>query len=278
MPPEFPVNTSINTATRVRKWLLGFFVREDAVYEHYQSTYQARTAPAKILYLFLYLLPGFVAFACINVQPIFRAEMALTGLSAKYLQYAWVLIITFGWHMFVPFVILKFSDKLSPREILAFLGLNRVDWRGLFLVLPVFFILFAVISIPYIKFVVPIIEGWTQAIPFFRIPGYSIFQDTPENLYSFPPLALLILGIGNFFGEEIYFRGYLMKKTAFLGKINWIVNSVLFALYHLWQVQQTWPMIGLVLAFGLLMALRKDIYVLIAFHFLANMWMAYAPI
>src|SRR4030088_2708252 len=109
MPPEFPVNTSIDTATTVRAWLLAFFVREDAVYEHYQSTYQARTTPAKILYLFLYLLPGFVAFACINVQPIFRAEMALTGLSAKYLQYAWVLIITFGWHMFVPFATLKFS-------------------------------------------------------------------------------------------------------------------------------------------------------------------------
>src|ERR1700680_701652 len=104
MQPEFPVNTSIHTATTVRAWLLGFLVREDAVYEHYQSTYQARTAPAKILYLFLYL------------------------------QYTWVLIITFGWHMFVPFVTLKFSDKLSPREILEFLGLNRVDWHGLFLV------------------------------------------------------------------------------------------------------------------------------------------------
>jgi len=34
-------------------------------------------------------------------------------------------------------------------------------------------------------------------------------------------------------------------------------------------------MIGLVLAFGLLMQLRKDIYVMIVFHFLANMWMAY---
>jgi membrane protease YdiL (CAAX protease family) len=259
-------------------WLQRFFVREDPIYEHYQATYQAKSTAAKILYLFLYLLPGIVAFVGINVQPIFRAEMALTGLSAKYLQYAWVLGITFGWHMFLPFVVLKFSDKLRLREILAFFGLNRVDWRGLFLVLPAYFVLFALISIPYIKFVAPIIEGWTQTIPFFHIPSYSIFQDTPENLYSFPPLALLILGIGNFFGEEIYFRGYLMKKTAFLGKTNWIVNSVLFALYHLWQVQQTWPMIGLVLAFGLLMALRKDIYVLIVFHFLANMWMAYAPL
>jgi hypothetical protein len=269
------VNTPASTPNSHPSWLRRFFLREDPVYARCESTYQAKTAPAKILYLFLYLLPGIVAFVFINVGPIFRAEMALTGLSARYLQYAWVLIITFGWHMSVPFVVLKYSDKLSLRETLAFLGLNRLDGRGLLLVLPVYFVLFALISLPYIKYVAPSLENWTKLIPLFRIPSYSIFQDTPENIYSFPPVALLILAIGNFFGEEIYFRGYLMKKTAYLGKANWIVNSVLFALYHLWQAQQTWPMIGLVLAFGLLMALRKDLYVLIAFHFLANMWLAF---
>jgi len=177
--------------------------------------------------------------------------------------------------MFVPFLALKYVDKLSLSEILAFLGLNRIDRRGLFLVLPVYFVLFALVSLPYFKFVAPVIEGWIKSVPIFRIPGYSIFQETPEAMYGFPAIALLFLAIGNFFGEEIYFRGYLMKKSAFLGTLNWVVNSLLFGLYHFWQVQQTWPMLGLVLAFGLLMALRKDLYVLIMFHFLANMWMAY---
>jgi uncharacterized protein len=152
-----------------------------------------------------------------------------------------------------------------------------VDWRGLFLVLPIYFVLFVLVSLPYQKFVAPVIEDWTKSVPLFRIPADSIFQDTPEAMYSFPPIALLFLGLGNFVGEELYFRGYLMKKSAFLGQVNWVVSSVLFALYHLWQVQQTWPMVGLVLAFGLLMKLRKDLYVLIAFHFLVNMWMAYGP-
>jgi hypothetical protein len=258
-------------------WLRRFFVREDAVYERYQSAYQARTTLAKATYLFLYLLPGIVAFVFINVGPLFRAQMAFTGLSARYLQYAWVLAILVGWHMFLPFVILRYADKLPLREAFAFLGLNRVDKRGLFLVLPVYFALFALASVPYLKFVAPVLSHWIRSVPLFRIPSYSIFQDTPEAMYRFPAIALLFLGIGNFLGEELYFRGYLMKKSAFLGKLNWVVNSVLFALYHLWQVQQTWPMIGLVLAFGLLMALRKDLYVLVAFHFLANMWMAYGP-
>lgn len=244
------------------------FVREDAVYDYYAFTYQAKRPLAKILYLCLYLLPGIVAFIVVNIEPLFRWEMAVTGWSARYVQYAWVLIITFGWHIFMPFVVLRYGDKLTLRESCAFLGLNRVDWRGMLFVLPVFVVGFAIISLPYVKYVSPVIEDWTKTIPLFRVPSYSIFQDTPENIYSFPPIALLFLGIGNFLGEELYFRGYLMKKSAFLGEANWTVNSILFALYHLWQVQQTWPMVGLVLMFGLLMKLRKDLWIMVAFHFL----------
>ena len=269
------MNTTTSISKPNRSWLARFFVREDQIYDQYESANQAKTTPTKAVYLFLYLLPGIVVFVCINTEPLFRAQMAFTGLSARYLQYAWVLAITFGWHMLIPFLVLRYVDKLSLRESIAFLGLNRMDWRGLFLVLPVYFVLFALVSLPYQKFVAPVIENWTQSVSLFRIPSYSIFQDTPENIYSFPLVALLFLGIGNFLGEELYFRGYLMKKSAFLGKLNWIVNSVLFAVYHLWQVQQTWPLVGLVLAFGLLMALRKDLYVLIVFHFLVNMWFAY---
>ena len=271
------MNLSPTTPKPTRNWLGRFFVCEDKVYTAFESNYQASTTPARVLYLSLYLLPGIIAFVGLNVESLFRAEMALTGLSARYLQYAWVLAIMLGWHMFVPFLVLRYVDKLSFRETIKFLGLNRVDWRGLFLVLPVYFALFALISLPYVKYVAPVVEGWTKSVSLFRIPSDSIFQDTPEAMYSFPPIALLFLAIGNFVGEEVYFRGYLMKKSAFLGRANWFVSSVLFAVYHLWQVQQTWPMVGLVLAFGLLMTLRKDLYVLIAFHFLVNMWMAYGP-
>jgi hypothetical protein len=242
-------------------WWRRFFVREDAAYDQFESAYQAKTVSAKAIYLFRHLLPGIVAFVCINMEPIFRAQMAFTGLSARYLQYAWALLIAFGWHMFVPFLALRYVDRPSLRQRFAFLGLNRPDRQGLFFVLPVYFVLFAMVSLPYWKFVAPVIEGWTRSVALFRIPSYSIFQDTPEKTYSFPPAASLYLVIANSLGEALYFRGYLMKKSAFLGKTNWIVNSVLFAFYHPWQVQQTWPLIGLVLAFGLLMALRKDLYV-----------------
>jgi membrane protease YdiL (CAAX protease family) len=261
-PSEFPATG----------WLHRFWVREDPVYDGYASRYQAKSASAKAIYLLLYLLPGALAYFLCNVEPVFDAVARLSGLSPRNLQYVLFVIVTFGWHMLTPFLILRYSDKLTLRQSCQFLGFDRVDWRGLFVVLPVYCVLFALVSVPYMRFVWRPLWIWLKSVPAFQIPSYSIFQ---ENLYSVPPLLLAVLFIGNFLGEELYFRGYLMKKTAFLGRANWIINSVLMSLYHFWQIPQTWPLTGLVLAFGLLMELRKDLYVLVAFHFFVNMWLSF---
>jgi len=256
-------------------WLQRFFVREDATYDRYAAMYQARSSAARLFYLLMYLLPGVLVYVAINVGSVYRAELRYIGVSGKNLQFGWVMLITFGWHMLTPFLFLRLADKLTFRQSLEFLGLNRIDLRGLFLVLPVYCAGFAIISLPYMRFLWNPISAWLATVPAFQIPAYSIFQGGPDGLYSFPPVALLFLFIGNFLGEELYFRGYLLKKTAFLGKAVWIVNSLLFAVYHFWQVPQTWPLLGLVLAFGLLMRLRKDLYLLIAFHLFVNMWLGF---
>jgi CAAX protease family protein len=263
---------------RMRKhqgWIRRFFFREDPIYDHYAAIGQAKCPRAKAFYLLMHLLPGITGWALINVSSIYYAQLRFTGLSGRTLQYVWLLIATFGWHMVVPVLFLRFNDKLTWKQSLQFLGLDRVDLRGLFIVLPVYCALFALAALPYMQFMWNPLERWLQSVPAFQMPAYTIFKGGPEGLYSFPPIALLFLFIGNFLGEELYFRGYLMKKIAFLGNSAWIVNSILFALYHLWQIPQTWPLVGLVLAIGLLMQLRKDLYVLVAFHFFINMWLTY---
>ena len=265
-------------AGRMRKhqgWIRRFFFREDPIYDHYAAIGQAKSPRAKAFYLLMHLLPGITGWALINVSSIYYAQLRFTGLSGRTLQYVWLLIATFGWHMVVPVLFLRFNDKLTWKQSLQFLGLDRVDLRGLFIVLPVYCALFALAALPYMQFMWNPLERWLQSVPAFQMPAYTIFKGGPEGLYSFPPIALLFLFIGNFLGEELYFRGYLMKKIAFLGNSAWIVNSILFALYHLWQIPQTWPLVGLVLAIGLLMQLRKDLYVLVAFHFFINMWLTY---
>jgi membrane protease YdiL (CAAX protease family) len=256
-------------------WLRRFFVKNDAVYDHYAANLQAKSRGAKVFYLLMHLLPGLLVWAVINVNSIYQAQLRITGLPGRSLQYAWLIVGTFGWHMVMPVLILRFKDELTWKQTLEFLGLNRVDLRGLFAVLPVYCVLFAFAALPYMAFVWHPLEVWLQSVPAFRMPAYTIFKGGPDGLYSFPPIALLFLFIGNFLGEELYFRGYLMKKIAFLGRGTWIVNSLLFATYHLWQVPQTWPLVGLVLGLGLLMQLRKDLYMVIAFHFFINMWLTY---
>lgn len=256
-------------------WLRRFFVREDTVYYHYAAIGQAKSPRAKVFYVLMHLLPGILLLVLINVRSIYYTELRLTGLPGRSLQFAWVMVGTFGWHMVVPVMFLRFSDKLTWKQIAEFLGLNRVDLRGLFVVLPVYCALFAIAAVPYMQWVWDPLQGWLQSVPAFHVPEYTIFKGEPGGLYSFPPIALLFLFIGNFLGEELYFRGYLMKKIAFLGGAAWIVNSLLFATYHLWQIPQTWPLLGLAPAIGLLMQLRKDLYVLVAFHFFINMWLTY---
>jgi hypothetical protein len=252
-----------------------FFVREDAVYDRCAVVGQAKSPLAKSFYVLMHLLPGITAWALINVNSIYQAELRLTGFSGRTLQYAWLLVVTFGWHMLVPVLFLRFNDKLTWKQSLQFIGLDRVDLRGLCVVLPVYCVLFAFAALPYMHWVWNPLEKWLQSVPAFQMPDYTIFKGGPNGLYSFPPIALLFLFVGNFLGEELYFRGYLLKKIAFLGNSAWIVNSILFALYHLWQIPQTWPLVGLVLAIGLLMRLRKDLYVLVAFHLFINMWLTY---
>lgn len=265
-----------HAAMRQRQSLLRrFFVRDDALYDHYAAIGQAKSPGAKVFYLLMHLLPGVLAWTLINVNSIYQAELRLTGLSGRSLQYAWLIVFTFGWHMVTPILLLHFKDKLSWKETLEFLGLNRVDLRGLLVVLPVYCALFALAALPYMQWIWNPLEKWLQSVPAFHMPEYTIFKEGPDGLYSFPPIALLFLFIGNFLGEELYFRGYLMKKMAFLGNAAWIVNSLLFAIYHIWQIPQTWPLVGLVLAIGLLMQLRKDLHVLVAFHLFINMWLTY---
>lgn len=257
------------TTPSVLKRLHLFFFREDAVYDKYADEHQARTLPGKPLYLFLHLLPGILAAVIINVPAVYLPFRNVFGVSDRTFQYALLIIVTFGWHITLPFIILTVKDKLSFRESLAFIGFDRFDARGLFVVLPVIMIIYTLISIPWFRWVASPLKAWLASIPLFAMPDYSIFAG---DLYDFPAVMLLFLLIGNFVGEEVYYRGYLMKKTAYLGRYNWWISSALFAIYHFWQVEQTWSLLLPAFIFGAVMVIRKDLYVVIILHLLLNVW------
>ena len=129
----------------------------------------------------------------INVSSIYHAQLRLTGLHGRTLLYAWLIVITFGWHMASPVLFLRFTDKLTWKQILEFIGLNRVDLRGLFVVLPA--TAYCAQSPPC-----PICNGsGIRSSDFFNrclrstCPITQFFKMGPDGLYSFPPFALLFL-------------------------------------------------------------------------------------
>jgi hypothetical protein len=247
-----------------------FFVRDDAEYDALVERYQAKTPITRFFYLFMHLLPGLLAYTLINIPRVHSVALRLSGLSDAMFQGTCLVGVVFVWHLVVPLVILRWADKLTFRDSLAFLGLQKFDTKGFFLVMPVVFIAFTLISLPYMQYLFPTLTDWIASMPGLNPPAYSIFRD-PSGVYSLLPGWFVGLGlIGNFLCEELYFHGYLMKKIGFLGKWAWFVNSILFGLYHVWQAPTTWALMGLVFFFGLLMQWRKNLYPLIAFHFLVN--------
>jgi membrane protease YdiL (CAAX protease family) len=252
--------------TTLQRWL----IRSDAEYDQYECHYQAKGLPARLFYLFCYLLPGLLAYGLINVRFVYEAGVRLTGLAGPVYQYVILIFITFGWHLLLPLAVLRGIDRLTFRQSLAFLSLTRFDWRGCTYLTVGVFIAFTLLSLPYMAYVQRPLYAWLDSIPLLAIPDYSIFKSA-EALYGFPTFWLLLLLVGNFVGEEVYFRGYLQKKTAFLGPYNSWVNAVLFALYHFFQIPQTWPLALPGVILPLLMQWRKNLYVVVVFHALLNL-------
>jgi hypothetical protein len=211
------------------------------------------------------------AFGLINVEPVFRSGVDLFGADPLEYQYVLFVLFTWLWHLVLPVAMLRWRDGLAWSEVAEFLGLHRFRLREPLLVAPLAFVASVILSLPWMLTVYTPLQVWLGSLPALAIPAYSMFASA-EAFYGASPLLLVLMLIGNFVGEEVYFRGYLMKKTAFLGRANWLVGSAMFALYHLWQVPQTWPLLVPMLFFGLLMQMRKNLYALIAFHTCFNVF------
>lgn len=83
---------------------------------------------------------------------------------------------------------------------------------------------------------------------------------------------LALIFFANFFGEEIYFRGYLLQKISGL-KGDWAINSLLFQLYHVWQAPLNWAFapVFFLIPYGILVKLRRSLYGAIVFHIFLNL-------
>lgn len=251
----------------LRKTALSFNL-PDPEYVSFLRKYEAKGAKKIAFYLVMGLIPGLLAYVFLFYlrEPI----MAWTGLSNTYTQYLILATMSIGWHMFVPFLMLRYADKLSFKQSLVYLGFTRLDLKGLLIVVPIITILFTLLSLPYLKYLYLPQFDFLNAIPGLTMGEWHIYY---QGYYDFPWPLLLIGVIGNFIGEEIYFRGYLLRKVGSL-KGDWFIVSALFQLYHVWQAPINWAylLLSVVIPCEILVKLRKNIYGAIVFHVFVNMF------
>ncbi|PIB31336.1 hypothetical protein BFP77_01850 [Maribacter sp. 4U21] len=82
--------------------------------------------------------------------------------------------------------------------------------------------------------------------------------------------AIFIDGILGPVVEELFFRGYLLPRMAFLKKWAPIVNGLLFGLYHFWQPHNYLAIIGLGIIISYIVWRTKNVYLGILIHCILN--------
>lgn len=135
----------------------------------------------------------------------------------------------------------------------------------------------------------PLVEFFKK-IPGLSIPDYMPFWLNPsinpietdiEILSPNYPLkenyiVVIVMAITlliNILAEEVYFRAWLLPKMQLFGKWSWVLNGLLFAIYHTFQLWLFPMLIIASLATTLTVYISKSILPAFLTHFLANFLM-----
>lgn len=81
-------------------------------------------------------------------------------------------------------------------------------------------------------------------MPFFLNPTINPSDTDPSVLSPGLPLKgqfvliplMAITLLLNIMAEELYFRAWILPKLSKYGSIGWVINAVLFAFYHSFQI------------------------------------------
>lgn len=118
-------------------------------------------------------------------------------------------------------------------------------------------------------------------MPFWLNPSINTVETDLEVLSPNYPLKgnhliVIIMAITlllNILAEEIYFRAWLLPKMQVFGKWSWVMNGLLFALYHTFQLWLFPTIIIVSLATSLTVYISKSILPAFVIHLVSNFLM-----
>lgn len=158
--------------------------------------------------------------------------------------------------------------------------LVRMTWIDLLWVVGIIFLVFLT------YFGLDFSGEWVKSVPFFAPREAWPAEFGPGGINNYTPgefmgmqlkgqwWIVLVYFIGwffNIFGEEFWFRGYILPRQELaFGRSAWLVNGLMFTLNHLWQ---PWILIA-ILPSSLLLAYavqsRKNTWISIIQHGVVN--------
>jgi membrane protease YdiL (CAAX protease family) len=211
-----------------------------------------------------HLFPGILT----TIGFVFAAPLAIRfGFPPMFGMLMVIVLVT------IPVLIFHLSTQAKKESRKNWRQLNELHGR-----LPVtklFMYAFALVAIAYI------IWGMTQPVNefiasklLFWLPDW--YQS--QSLQGFDKQKVTITLMGNLLlngvigpvVEEIYFRGYLLPRMLTFGKKAFIINAVLFSVYHLWQPQIYLTLILALLPMTYLVYRTGDLRLAILTHSLLN--------
>ncbi len=133
----------------------------------------------------------------------------------------------------VQLTIIRRAQKTSgENSINDFLGRSiEKPYRIIILVIFTFYV-FSIVITPF--------SIWSRKNIFYWMPTWLLQPFNPESvtgkrLLSAFILTLVIDGLLNPVVEELYWRGYLLKRISRIGMCAPVFNGVLFGIQHFWQ-------------------------------------------
>lgn len=230
--------------------------------------------PALILYItHYYLIPGYVAY---SGAPYFAGYLAGYVFTMGFFFVAALVAYRKEGRPFT-WVAIKARFRLSRMQ--------RLDWF-----LTVVIIVFVLVTYFGLGFT----GEWVKGVPFLSPRDTWPAEFGPGGVNNFTngvfmgmPLkgqywVVLVYTVGwffNIFGEEFWFRGYILPRQELaFGRAAWLVNSLMFTINHLWQ---PWIMLAILPSVLLLVYIvqrRKNTWISIIQHGFVNIGLLFVLI
>lgn len=217
--------------------------------------WQPQSVSGKALVVALHLLPGMLAYVLLRTLGPASPEVQIGGVMTG------VMVLMAG----ATIAMARAVDGFGPRETLRHVGLGRFDGVGVLLAAAVWVAVLAVSSVLGYE---DDVRRFVERAEWLALPSWH-FQET-DGFREIPPLLGAFALLANLVGEELWFRGYLQDKLAFLGRLDWITAGLLFTLYHVFEAPIAYPGVLGAVALAGVWALRRNLWPCLVLHTLLN--------